>query len=88
MEDGYQGVPGCEFMAHQKKLSLEKSRGVDKDNNIDRMHKEKTVVGKSLGTKQTAKERLVPQVHTLKNIDPMEKLRYNQMRLNICQQEH
>jgi hypothetical protein len=78
-------------------LKLEKSKAKEKDININRLRKETEAAEKTLGAERTAKERLVWQVHSLKeraaklkmsNIDPMKKIRYTQMRSEIRQQEH
>ena len=72
-------------------LKLEKSKAKDKDIDLDRLRKDKAAAEKILDTKPTAKERLLRQVHSLKeraakrkmsNIDPMEK--YGTVR---CDQE-
>ena len=78
-------------------LELEKSKMKDKNLDLDRLRNEKALVEKTLGTERTAKDRLLKQVHSLKEratkrkageTDPMEKIRYDQMRSNIRQQEH
>jgi hypothetical protein len=76
----------------EKWLELEKSHVKERDADIDRFCKEKAAVEKSLGAERTAKEKLVRQVHSLKeraskrkssDIDPMERVRHDQMRSEI-----
>ena len=78
-------------------LELEKSKMKDKNLDLNRLRNEKALVEKTLGAERTAKDRLLKQVHSLKEratkrkageTDPMEKIRYDQMKSNIRQQEH
>ena len=91
MEGGYQGIDVREAATHQILLKPEKSKMKGKDINIDTLRKEKPAAEKTLGAKQTAKERLVWKIHSLKErlakqkssaIDPMKNIwyiiRYNQ----------
>ena len=73
-------------------LELEKSKMKDKNLDLDRLRNEKALVEKTLGAERMAKDKLVKQVYSLKEratkrkageTDPMEKIRYDQMRSNI-----
>ena len=63
-------------------LELEKSKMKDKNLDLNRLRNEKALVEKTLGAERTAKDRLLKQVHSLKErathgkaieIDPLEK---------------
>ena len=73
-------------------LEWERLKVKDRNIDLDRLCNEKSLVEKTLGTERTGKDRLLKQVHSLKEravkqktseTDPMEKIRYNQMRSNI-----
>ena len=77
-------------------LGLEKSKVKEKDADITRLRREKTALQKIINAERKAKEKLIREVHKLKegaskrksSNDPMDKIRYDQMRSEIRQNEH